>query len=206
MKQYPKIFGRINASHNIYAFDKLDGSNIRVEWTKKNGFVKWGSRKQLLTSEQGILTTAIDKITVKYLEDLTNIFRKQRYERVVCFLEFVGPNSFAGNHHDRVEDIDVILLDISPHKKGMLPANEFLKLCKHLHIPDILYQGKANSTLIEQVHEGTLSGMTFEGVVCKGPYDRKTGMPIMFKIKSRAWIEKLKTYCGEDTKLFEDLV
>lgn len=206
MKRYPKIFGQINATHDIYAFDKLDGSNIRVEWTRKKGFVKWGTRKQLLSSEQGILTTAIEKINNKYLEDLTNIFKKQRYEKAVCFMEFVGPNSFAGSHHDAPKDIDVILFDISPHKKGMLPANEFLKLCKNLHTPDVLYHGKANARLIEQVENGTLPGMTFEGVVCKGPYVRKTGMPIIFKIKNRAWIDKLKIYCGDDEKLFENLI
>lgn len=33
---YPEIY--------IYAFDKLDGSNIRFEWSRKRGFYKFGTR------------------------------------------------------------------------------------------------------------------------------------------------------------------
>jgi hypothetical protein len=47
--------------------------------------------------------------------------------------------------------------------------------------------------------------MTFEGVVCKGANDKATRMPIMFKIKSKAWLEKLREYCKGDDKLFERL-
>jgi hypothetical protein len=47
--------------------------------------------------------------------------------------------------------------------------------------------------------------MTFEGVVCKGANDKKTKMPIMFKIKSQAWLDKLKEHCKEDEALFNKL-
>jgi hypothetical protein len=43
MKTYPSI-SRDIVGQPIYAFDKLDGSNIRAEWSKKNGFHKFGSR------------------------------------------------------------------------------------------------------------------------------------------------------------------
>jgi hypothetical protein len=46
---------------------------------------------------------------------------------------------------------------------------------------------------------------TFEGVICKGPIDRKTKLPIMFKVKTRAWLDKLKNKCADNEKLFEEL-
>lgn len=47
--------------------------------------------------------------------------------------------------------------------------------------------------------------MTFEGVVAKGAWDRKKGMPLMFKWKSLAWLKKLRDVCGEDEVLFRKL-
>ena len=43
MKGYPSIPREVQHSLNVYAFDKLDGSQIRAEWTQKNGFFKFGS-------------------------------------------------------------------------------------------------------------------------------------------------------------------
>ena len=48
--------------------------------------------------------------------------------------------------------------------------------------------------------------MTFEGVVAKGVNDKLTKMPIMFKIKSKAWLDKLKEYCKDDERLFEKTI
>jgi hypothetical protein len=59
--------------------------------------------------------------------------------------------------------------------------------------------------LFDRVKQSTLPGMTYEGVVCKGTNDKLTRMPIMFKIKSRAWLDKLKEHCKGDDKLFEKL-
>jgi hypothetical protein len=40
MKEYPSIDREIRFGEPIYAFDKLDGSNIRAEWNKKRKFWK----------------------------------------------------------------------------------------------------------------------------------------------------------------------
>ena len=46
MKQYPKIDyhdqGRFN--ENCVAFLKIDGSNLRFEWSKKREFYKFGTK------------------------------------------------------------------------------------------------------------------------------------------------------------------
>jgi len=56
----------------------------------------------------------------------------------------------------------------------------------------------------EQVRDGTFPGMTFEGVVCKGP-KVSPGRPLMFKVKSRAWLDKLKNFCNGDESLYRRL-
>ena len=82
---------------------------------------------------------------------------------------------------------------------------DFIKLVGHLDIPKILYEGKANIPFQASIHESTLDQMSFEGVVCKGEYD-KYKMPTMFKIKSKAWLDRLKSYCGDDLELYEKLL
>lgn len=55
MKQYPSINGQISYEFPVYVWDKLDGSNIRAEWSKKNGFYKFGTRERLLDSTDKVL-------------------------------------------------------------------------------------------------------------------------------------------------------
>jgi uncharacterized protein (DUF2147 family) len=74
-----------------------------------------------------------------------------------------------------------------------------------LDIPKVLYDGRVNEELFDKVKQSSLPGMTFEGCVCKGANDKATKMPIMFKIKSKAWLDKLKVYCNGNDKLFEQL-
>ena len=49
MKSYSSIeyFGE-HWGIPIIAFDKMDGSNLRFEWSKKRGFYKFGSRNVMI--------------------------------------------------------------------------------------------------------------------------------------------------------------
>lgn len=187
----------------MYAFDKLDGSQVRAEWNRKKSFHKFGSKSQLIAGDQPWLPEAPELVRAKYEQSLSDIFKKERYEEATVFFEFYGPNSFAGHH--QVEQHTVTLLDVNPFKKGILYPAEFLKLYGHLDIAKLLYRGNPTSDFIEQVKMGTLEGMTFEGVVCKAPNGR-TPMPLMFKIKNLAWIDKLKEFCKGDERLFNELL
>lgn len=204
MKTYPTIARKIT-NVDVYAFDKIDGSNIRAEWVRKHGsFVKFGSRKRLLGEDQGKIAVAQELISDNYLAELNKIFRDQRYEKVVVFFEVYGPNSFAGTHPDDVSDLRVTMIDVAPYKKGILPPKEFVRWFGALDVPPVLYHGKPSVPFVESVRNSTLEGMTYEGVVCK--VQHKIGRPFtMFKIKSTAWLSRLKDYCGDNQKLFEML-
>jgi len=202
MKSYPSI-QREYSNVPIYAFDKLDGSNIRAEWTKKGGFGKFGTRTRLLDPNEKPLGEAAHLFMEKYSEPLAKIFTDNRWQKTVSFFEFCGENSFAGAHAD--EPHDVHLFDVSADKRGLLEPSVFLKTFQDVPHCPLLYRGNCNSDFVEMVKSGTLPGMTFEGVVCKGTYF-SPGLPLMFKIKSIKWIEKLKTKCEGNDELFNKLL
>lgn len=205
MKAYPSITTRIDFSQSYHLFDKLDGSNIRAEWSQRQGFYKFGSRTQLLTPEQEKLYPSIDSFLRRFNYKLTERFKKAKYERAVCFFEWLGPQSFAGSHPDHVENMYPILIDIAVYKKGIMPPEQFIEFTEGLDTPKLLHVGKISEELFQQIRRSELPGMTFEGVICKGPFSQREGGPIMAKIKSNAWLDKLKTLCNGDEALYNRL-
>jgi hypothetical protein len=204
MKSYPSISKEIRHDIYIYAFGKIDGSNIRAEWNSKKGFYKFGTRTQLTDEKTMPFGRAIPLLREKYEADLTKVFREQGWKDAMCFFEYWGPSSFAGNHNFE-EKMDITLIDVNPYKQGILFPADFIRLFGHLDIPKVCYEGYVTTELFDHVKQSTLEGMPFEGVVCKGADDNLTKMPVMFKVKSRAWLEKLKEYCKGDDNLFEKL-
>lgn len=202
MEQYPSIATAVQKTP-IIAFDKLDGSNIRVEWSRKTGFYKWGTRTRLLDPNEEPLGEAKNLFEDKYAADLDQVYRKQKFERATAFLEFYGGNSFAGQHEE--EEHTLTLFDVHVYKQAFLLPKDFLKLFGHLDIPKVLYQGNANENFIQQVRERTLEGMTYEGVVCKGGYDNRHRI-ISFKIKSNDWLDAVKAKYAHNPKLLKQLI
>lgn len=203
MQTYPSI-PKITSSAPVYVFDKLDGSNIRAEWTRKNGFTKFGTRTRLLDRTEKPLGEAVTLFEENYSDILSERLRKARLQKATVFFEFYGENSFAGKHE--VEPHELTFFDVHEYKQGIMPPKEFLSLMGNsLPFPRLLSSGtRVNQDLIQKVKTSTLTGMTFEGVVCKGGYD-KHGNLSMFKIKSDAWLQRLRTYCKEDEKMFNML-
>jgi len=101
----------------------------------------------------------------------------------------------------------VKLLDVNIHRRGILEPREFLKLFGDLPagIPRVLHEGNFTEDLKEEVQEGRLKGMTFEGVVAKGK-NISPGRPLMFKWKNFAWLRKLKDYCGDNMELYNRMM
>lgn len=209
VKSYPSLPYSTTCHLPIIAFDKLDGSNVRAEWTKKKGWHKFGTRNRLVDASDPIFGKVPDAILGKYASNTDNnleeIFLHHGIERAMCFFEFYGPSSFAGMH-DVNEDQTVTLFDVAPFAQGFLPPQRFIDMFGHLDIPKVLYEGELTEEFIASVRNGTLENMTFEGVVCKAANDKKTKQPIMFKQKNKAWLDKLGEYCGDNKDLFNALI
>lgn len=205
VKSYPSIEYATECRVPIVAFDKLDGSNVRAEWTRKKGWHKFGTRHRLVDETDPVFGKVSGLIVAKYGDDLGRALADAGHDRAMCFFEFWGPGSFAGMHDPKATQT-VTLFDVAPFQRGILEPDVFLKLVGHLDHAQVLYRGEASPDFIENVRAGTLPGMTFEGVVCKGANDKKTKQPIMFKQKSRAWLDKLHAYCGDNKDLLRALI
>ncbi len=186
----------------MVAFDKIDGSNIRVEWSDKQGFYKFGSRTRLIDESTPILGEAITLIQENFADVLAAKFKHKKWRRVVAFFEFHGKNSFAGSHE--IEEHNVTLIDVNIYKRGMYEPDYFVGEFGELEIPKVLYWGVLTEHLVTSVRTGTLDDMTFEGIVCKY-LNKKKNTVEMFKIKNRAWLDKLKNTCGNDEALYRRL-
>ncbi|MBM24212.1 MAG: hypothetical protein CL760_00640 [Chloroflexi bacterium] len=202
MKSYPSIEKKFAKKETYYFFDKLDGSNIRAEWSKKKGFYKFGTRKRLLEEKEEGLGEAVTLIK-EFEKDFLDFAKKQKVDRFVAFFEFFGESSFAGNHEK--EDHKVVLIDLNIYKKGFLPPKDFINLFENsnIEIPKLLYVGKPNQDFFESVWNGTLEGMTFEGVIGKRMIGKNSHD--YFKTKNKAWLDKLKERCGNNQALYNRL-
>ena len=204
MKSYPSIDGHIIQSLPFWAQAKFDGQNMRVKWQPKKGFCLYGSRTQLIDETHPVGAAAIRLFQKKYSEPLNDLFKKNKFEEVVCFFEFFGPSSFAGVHDLNELGHDVSLFDINVHKKGFLHPKEFYKLTNGVvDVVPLLYQGNITEDFVKSVKDSTLEGMPFEGVVCKGSPLKNGYPPYMCKIKSNAWIDKVKSLYTDPAKLKE---
>lgn len=194
MKTYPKIPHATLDGRNCIAFDKKDGSNLRFEYSRKTGWYKFGTRKRMFDRTDTTFGCAIDIFINKYGIKLEKIVKDNyKCDSFIAFGEFLGPNSFAGQH--KQEDVkDVVLFDINVHKKGFIEPQRFVDLFKAVHIPDIIYQGPLTQEFFEKVRNDHYQ--LDEGVICKG--GEKTHDIWMMKIKTLNYLEKLKTNFGQD--------
>mgnify|MGYP003405264721 FL=1 len=201
MKNYPKIeyYNKVQFGEHCIAFDKLDGSNLRFEWGHKRGWYKFGSRNVMIDKNNEQFGIGIEIFLNKYGDELDQIFRT-KYRKVpnfVVFGEFYGENSFAGQHLD--SDVkDVVLFDVNQYQRGFIDPKEFVKNFGHLHIPNIIYEGKYNNQIISDVQSNKFN--LSEGVIVKGMKGKETWM---VKIKTNDWLNKIKEKFGEKYLLEE---
>jgi len=198
MKTYPSI-SRNFVEFEAYVFDKLDGSNTRFEWTKKKGWYKFGTRHRLFDETDPVFGTAIPLFHNTWAQALADIAKKERYEEMTVFLEFWGPNSFAGNHNP-ADQKTLTLFDVAPYKQGLLGPKDFLKLFGHLDIAKFLGRHHWTRGFVDRIYDGA-SGLEhgFEGVIGKSKEGRHD--LIMRKAKSKQWIDKVKSqYSAEEAE------
>lgn len=201
MKSYPKIqyFNKGIFGEVVWAFDKIDGSNIRCEWNRNRGWYKFGTRNNMIDASNPQFGEAIKLFLDKYGDDLAKIFKKSysNVESFVVFCEYFGENSFAGLHFD--EPKDIIIFDVNAYKRGFISPKEFIQNFGSLEIPKLIYKGEYNTDLIENVRNNFFN--LKEGVVCKGVHQNEVWMS---KIKCNHWLLRLKEKHGQEA-LREDL-
>jgi hypothetical protein len=201
MKDYPSIPKVIIEflGRDCISFYKHDGSQVRVEWSKKKGWHKFATRGQLFDKSEKTFGCAIDIFHNTHAEALTKVIQ-DKYSKVteaLAFLEFVGPHSFAGLHDPGILNVasndpkELILFDINIHKKGIIDPIEFVKNFSHLRSAEVLYEGKLTEEFILDVREGKYPGE--EGVVCKGGTSHNAWR---CKIKTWAYLKKIQKFFG----------
>ena len=200
MKQYPKIYHCDNShlGNEIKAFLKYDGQNFRAEANFKRGFYKFGSRTQMVNEKDELFGEAIKIFMNKYSDGLMNVFSKKygkdKFAKFTVFGEYFGENSFAGRHLE-TDKKDLILFDVNIYKKGFVLPQRLIDDFGHLGLPNLIYEGELTEEFIEDVKSNKFN--LKEGVIAKGE-------DIAVKIKTRDWLNKVKTQLGEDF-LAEDL-
>lgn len=194
MKEYWSIPGPSKAPKQpAYVFHKYDGSNIRCEWNKKQGWYKFGTRHVLLDPNDPIFGRAVPLFVNKYGDDLVKVFKTEKLFRgvqsVTVFAEFFGSKSFAGMHYPDDLLWDIVLFDVNPHKKGYLGPKEFVDHFGHLKVAELLMTCNMGEQLVQQVRKETIP--------LESAYEIKTEVPEGVVVKGgtshKLWMAKIKT-------------
>jgi len=205
MKLYPSISrstGQSFREFDAYVFDKIDGSNLRFEWSRKRGWYKFGTRARLFDQTDEVFGEAIPLWLNQQADHVATIAKKQGWDNCVAFAEFWGGNSFAGEHLATDHKI-LTLFDVAVHKVGVLGPREYLDLFGNLapgaHYMTARFLGKYKWTrgFVEQVRLNQIPNMTFEGVVGKTMEGKRL---IMAKAKTQLWLDKVKERYGAEAE------
>lgn len=204
MIEYPHIPSSAKAPREAcIAFDKLDGSSIRIKYTQKRGFDLFGSRTQLIDAAHPFLGGVVANFKVNFEQSLLKIIKKEwpGERELIVFGEYLGEKSFAGMHEPTDETRKFVMFDVlfgHKNRKFVLPQ-DFIKLFQGtVEIPRVIYEGDLNDELIKDVQEGKHD--VTEGVICKGT--QRTGdvrgSVWMAKIKTQAYLDRLFNKFGDD--------
>ncbi len=205
MKDYRSIPGPSKAPQLFCtAFHKYDGRNVRVEWSKKNGWHKFGSRRRLFDAADEEYGPVIGEFGKEFHEGLEKVFRDNKVfrdtKKAVAFFEWFGWKSFAG-FLEEGDTMELRLIDVNIHKKGMLPPSPFIKHFGHLPIAEVVYKGNFNKQFIRDVQEGKYP--VREGVVAKGinPKKKDNHNLWMAKVKTNWWVQELRRRAAEHIEM-----
>lgn len=197
MKTYPSIPRSVRgrkATHRLHLFDKLDGSNLRFEWTRREGWVRFGTRRRVIDVHHPIFGSAMALFEQTLAEPIARVAVDHRWDALVAFGEFWGPNSLGGQHEPD-EPKRITLFDVAPYRRGLVGPERFLELFGELDVPRYLGEHAWDAELLARVRRGELPGVTFEGVVGKAGEGHRV---IMAKAKTQAWVDRILARYGED--------
>jgi len=174
-------------------FRKLDGSNIRVEYSRKRGFYKFGTRTQLIDETSDTpFKAAIDLFRAKY-DNLTKVFSEKTYrdaQSITMFLELHGEESAFGQHNFNSK-LDITLFDVWVHKRGFVIPKQFVSDFEPYGIAEVVYQGNLNMELVKDIKENKYN--LEEGIIFKSNQTiNKAGQLYYCKIKTNDWFDRLR--------------
>lgn len=204
MIEYPSIINSSKAPRkHCIAFDKLDGSNFRAKYTNKKGFNVFGTRTQLIDETTPFWGEMVNIFKNTIQQPLENLFNKDKdfrdYREIIVYGEFLGENSFAGRHENESHEIVIFDVLLGHKQRKFLRPQDFIKIIgKEVKIPNIVYTGNLNEEFIQNVRNNIFD--LKEGVICKGTESSGafSGGIWSCKIKTQAYLDKLKTQFGEE--------
>lgn len=202
---YPKIPSSADYTlKRCIAFEKIDGTNFHFCWNANESWHSFGVRRdcypfttagnQEFNQAHPGLGSAGYYFEQVWSAPLDAFLRsKERYAnaQVICFFEFFGSGSFAGEHRPS-DHKELILFDVQVNDT-ILPPKEFLSDFSKFPIAKKVYEGKFNGQFVEDVRNGKFD--VNEGVVIKG---FEKGVYQAAKIKTHAYMERLKAKFGND--------
>src|ERR1035441_142555 len=135
MIEYPSIMSSAKAPReSCIAFEKLDGSNIRVKYTRNKGFNLFGSRTQMFDKGHPFLGAAVGLFYRDFENPLVDLIESEfpNEREVIAFFEFFGDLSFAGWHDPDDPTKRLVCFDIMvghKNRKFLMPQ-EFVKMAE----------------------------------------------------------------------------
>ena len=207
MIEYPSIQNSSKAPREkCIAFEKFDGSNIRVKYTRKNGFELFGSKQQLFDETHPFLAPCIPYFFKHYSKPLGEIFSSREFSNVkeiISFGEFFSKNTFAGIHNPKDETRKFVLFDVMVVYKQnyadfVLPQDFRKTFEDKVETPRVVYEGNLTDEFIASVRRNDFE--LDEGVICKGTQGKGSyrGKVWMAKIKTQAYLDRLKNRFGDE--------
>ncbi len=190
MKNYPSVPRAIGTAFReipgAHVFDKLDGSSMRSEWSRKRGWYKHGRRQGLLDDSNPQLAEVPLLFDQTLAEPLARVAHDSHWETLVVFYEFWGDHSLAGLHEPS-DPKRLTLFDVAPD--GAMMAPSVFRFTFEGVVPTARCIGQVNWTrgFVERVYKGEVGGITFEGVVAKAT--RRRGDILRAKAKTQKWID-----------------
>ena len=197
MKTYPSIGRAVRGRkkiHRLHLFDKIDGSNVRFEWSRTHGWSRFGARRRVIDAEHPVFGSAHQLFAQSLAEPIARIATDQGWDALVAYGEFWGPGSLGGRHEPDSPK-RVTLFDIAPYRRGFVGPERFLQLFGDLDIPAYLGEHDWDDTLANSIRAGQLPGVTCEGVVGKAGEGHRV---VMAKAKTQTWIDQILARFGDE--------
>jgi hypothetical protein len=194
MKTYWSIPGPSKApiGEPCIAFYKHDGSNIRIEWSEKQGWYKFGTRRIMIDKQDPYFGSVPELFLRTQAEGIEKVLRdKYPHDKAaVVFLEWFGPSSFGNYHNYGNEEFRLVLIEVNIHKRGFVLPRQFVKNFGHLDAAHVVYQGTFDQQLIQDVKDNKF-GLK-EGIVAKGVTGNSVHDLWMTKVKTNWWMDELR--------------